>query len=319
MIFLFPTNLKKLLKKQHYEFAGEHTAVKICEWTKKSLNDQGICYKEQFYNIKSHLCCQMSPAINFCSHSCTFCWRPLEYNQGIEFNQSDDPKDLINKCIEAQRKKISGFGGSKSVNKKKLKEAQNPRNFAISLSGEPTLYKKLPELIIELKKRKLSSFLVTNGTNPDMLKKLLEKKAEPTQLYITLPAPDESTYKKVCKPLIKDGWKKIMQSLSLLNRFKRNVIRLTLVKGLNMIKPEKYAELIQKYQPLFVEMKAYVYVGHSQERLAIENMPRHNEIVEFSKQIEKQTSSEYKIVDEKKESRVTLMMKKDFKGRIMKF
>ena len=46
-------------------------------------------------------------------------------------------------------------------------------------------------------------------------------------------------------------------------------------------------------------------------------MPRHEEIIEFSKQIAKLTG--YKIIDEKPESRVVLMMKKDRKDRVMQF
>ena len=48
---------------------------------------------------------------------------------------------------------------------------------------------------------------VENENNPDVAEfweKLI--KHQPTQLYITLPAPDEKTYLKCCKPLIKDGW-----------------------------------------------------------------------------------------------------------------
>ncbi|MFH0898421.1 MAG: 4-demethylwyosine synthase TYW1, partial [bacterium] len=171
--------------------------------------------------------------------------------------------------------------------------------------------------IKELHKRKISSFLVTNGTNPLMLKKLLLKKQQPTQLYITLPAPDEKTYNKVCKPLIKDGWKKIMQSLKLIHKFKRSVIRLTLVKEENMSHPEKYAEIIRKTKPLFVELKAYMWLGYSRARMKEKNMPLHEDIIEFAQQISK--LSGYKIIDEKKESRVALLMKKDFKGRKMKF
>lgn len=312
---MIPAGLRKLLEKQHYEFAGEHTAVKICEWAKKSLRDEGVCYKERFYNIKSHLCCQMTPTINFCSHACIFCWRPLEHNLGTKFKVKDNPEDIIDNCIKAQRKKISGFWGNEKVNKKKLEEAQNPRGFAISLSGEPTLYKNLPELIDELKKRKMTSFLVTNGTNPLMIKKLI--KHQPTQLYITLPAPDEQTYKKTCRPLIKGQWKKILGSLSLLEKFKRSVIRLTLVKNLNMIKPEEYAGIIQKANPLFVEVKAYMHVGYSKQRLEHQNMPRHEEIIDFAKKI--CDHANLKIIDEQPASRVVLLMKKDRKDRKLKF
>jgi len=37
---------RRLLEKQSYEFCGEHSAVKICEWTKKSLRGDGVCYKK---------------------------------------------------------------------------------------------------------------------------------------------------------------------------------------------------------------------------------------------------------------------------------
>ena len=92
---------------------------------------------------------------------------------------------------------------------------------------------------------------------------------------------------------------------------------MTLVKDNNMIYAKKYAEIIEKAEPKFVECKAYMFVGFSCQRLNIKNMPRHDEIVDFAKEIEKNSS--YKIIDEKKESRVVLLMKNDFKGRVIKF
>ena len=65
-----------------------------------------------------------------------------------------------------------------------LKEAFKPIHFAISLSGEPTMYPKLPELIDEIHKRGMTAYLVTNGSYPDMVEKLINH--EPTQFYITL-------------------------------------------------------------------------------------------------------------------------------------
>jgi len=59
------------------------------------------------------------------------------------------------KCIIAQRKLLSGFKGNEKINMEKWKEAQNPDQFAISLIGEPTLYPKLAELILELRKQKI--------------------------------------------------------------------------------------------------------------------------------------------------------------------
>jgi wyosine [tRNA(Phe)-imidazoG37] synthetase (radical SAM superfamily) len=47
-----------------------------------------------------------------------------------------------------------------SDNMNKYEESKHPLHFAISLSGEPTLYPKLPELITELKKNNISSLLL---------------------------------------------------------------------------------------------------------------------------------------------------------------
>ena len=135
-------------------------------------------------------------------------------------------------------------------------------------------------------------------------------------MYISLDAPNEEIYKKVCRPSVKDGWKRLMKTLSLLKELKtRTCIRITSVKGLNMIYPEKYAELIKKSSPKFVEVKAYMFVGYSRQRLNIKNMPLHNEVKEFAEKIAK--GSGYKIIDEKKESRVVLLIKED-KDRIIK-
>lgn len=305
---------KKDLEKQGYRFSGNHSAIKVCSWTKKSLRDEDVCYKNTFYGIQSHRCIQMTPS--FCdTMRCIWCWRDIEFTKQNWDFPVDDPKNIVDESILQHKEYLKGFAGNPKTNMKKFKEALNPLHFAISLSGEPTFYPKLPQLLDEIKKREMTAFVVTNGTNPAMLKKLV--KHQPTQLYITLPAPDEETYLKCCSPLINDGWKKIRQSLKLLKHFKRSTIRLTLVKLENMIAPEKYAGLIMMAQPLFVEVKAYVWVGHSRKRLSLHNMPRSHEIIDFAQEIVK--NSDYKIIDEKEESRVVLLMKKDFKGRIMKF
>ena len=92
-------------------------------------------------------------------------------------------------------------------------------------------------------------------------------------------------------------------------------MRLTLVKGFNFMDSEGYAKLIEKYKPMFVEAKGYSFVGHSQKRLEVQNMPYHKEILEFAKKIEENSS--YKLIDSKKESKVALLAREDFKGRKM--
>lgn len=298
---------EKDLEKQGYRLVGSHSAIKVCMWCKRSLVDSDVCYKEQFYDTKSHRCVQMTPVLWSCSNRCIWCWRDIEHTSKDFKGKVDDPEEIVDGCIKAHVNYLLGFGGNKKANKKKLKDISNPQQFAISLTGEPTLYPKLPELIDELHDRKINSFLVTNGTNPEMLRKLIGKH-EPTQLYVSLPAPNQKIYEKCCSPLIKDGWKKIIESLGLLAVFKcRTAIRLTLVKYENMVNPGGYAKLIDESGADYVECKAYMYVGHSRERLEMKNMPRHHEVMEFAKKIE--ANSRYKMVDEKKESRVVLLAK----------
>ena len=311
---MISNNIKEILKKQHYSLAGEHSAVQVCRWTKKALTDEGFCYKQKFYGIKSHLCCQMTPSVVWCPNKCLHCWRAVELTLGDKLPKNiDSPKEIIEKSIEAQRKLIIGFKGNKKINMKKWEEAQNPKQFAISLSGEPMLYPKIGELISELRKRKITSFLVTNGLYPEKIKELTKKKQLPTQLYISINTPNEELYKKFHRSSMKNAWKKLNQSLELMSKLKnkRTVVRINLVKDLNMIEPENYAKLIQKAKPRFIELKAYMSVGFARERLGYERMPFHKDIKDFSKELLKHLKKDkYKFLAEKTESRVILLGKR---------
>jgi len=305
-----PKKFLDLYYKQGYRIVGkhQHSAVKICRWARESLRHDRTCFKQKWYGIESHRCLQCTPALFWCTHGCEFCWRAVSATLGSDMKgfPIDEPAEIIEGLIKYQKLLLTGFKGNFKVDKKKWKEAQNPTNAAISLAGEPTLYPKLSELIKEFHKRKMTTFLVTNGTMPERLKSL-EK--EPTQLYISLCAPDEETYRKIHNPLIRGGWKKLNESLELMNSFDcKTVIRLTLVKNLNMKSTEKYAKLIEKANPDFIEPKGYMWVGESQNRLKKENMPFHEDVVSFAKELEEFTA--YKIKDDFKPSRVVLLTRK---------
>jgi tRNA wybutosine-synthesizing protein 1 len=129
---------------------------------------------------------------------------------------------------------------------------------------------------------------------------------EPTQLYISVCAPDEEAFKQVCRPQIPKAWEKLNQTLELLRSFKcPTVIRITLARGLNMKNAEGYARLTTKASPTYVEPKAYMHVGFSRLRLSYGHMPNHREIREFAVQMAKETG--YKLIDESQESRVVLL------------
>jgi tRNA wybutosine-synthesizing protein 1 len=317
---MIPEKVKKVLKRQHYAIVGKHSAVQVCRWTKKSLRDEGVCYKEQFYGIKSHLCCQMSPAVMWCPNRCLHCWRAIELTIDNELKgKVDSPKEIIDGCINAQRELLSGFKVDKNskkkqlskANMKKFKEAQEPMQFAISLSGEPMVYEHIGGIIEELRKRNKTSFLVTNGLFPNKLKELEKKKQLPTQLYISVNAPDKEIYNKIHRSSKKDAWELLNKSLEIMSQLRnktRTVFRMNLILDMNMTDEKKYAEMIKKANPMFVEVKAFMCVGFANQRIPYEKMPYHEDIIDFSKKMLK-FLPEYKILDEKKESRVVLLGK----------
>ncbi|MCX6749951.1 MAG: 4-demethylwyosine synthase TYW1 [Candidatus Pacearchaeota archaeon] len=321
-------DVKELLKKQHYAIIGknEHSAVQICRWTKKSLRDEGVCYKEKFYGIKSHLCCQMTPSL-YCPNQCIHCWRAIEYTTGDKIpGKIDSPSEIINECVKAQRKLLQGFNIDKHskkkqlsrANQKKLKEAQEPMQFAISLSGEPTIYPYIGELIKELRRRGKTSFLVTNGLYPEKLKELLKEKQLPTQLYISVNTPNEESYNKFHRSTIKNAWEKLNETLNLLPKLKnktRTIFRMNLVKDLNMFpeQAKEYAQLIKKSLPHFIELKGFMSVGFARERLGYDRMPTDKEMEDFIeillKELKKIGLKEYKLLDEHEFSRAYVLGK----------
>jgi len=298
---MLPEGFKKVLLRQKYSIVGAHSAVKPCLWLRKSLRGGGFCYKQKFYGIKSHRCMQMTPAVGWCSLRCVFCWRNTEYTLGTALEVWDEPEKIIDESIAAHRQAVSGFGGD--ADKKLFQEARKPKHVAISLAGEPTIYPLIGDLIAGFKKRGMTTYLVTNGTMPEKIKAL---ECLPTQLYLSLVAPDFKTHRRVCQPLLPDAWERIQESLMFFPSIDtRKVVRITAVKGLNMFDPPGYARLIETAQPDFVEVKAFMFVGGARNRLTMDNMPSHIEVKEFAKELSRELS--YELKDEKEGSRVVLL------------
>ncbi len=307
------------LRHKHYALIGEHSAVEICEWNKKALRGEGVCYKQQFYNIECHRCAQITPAVVWCHNNCIFCWRPAEYMTMDKFTKEyyDDSKKIIDELFEQRKKLLSGFGGFPKVSKALLKEAEIPSHVAISLSGEPTLYKDLWRLIKELKSRKeiKSIFVVTNGLEPTTLESLSKHKSLPTQLYLSFVAPNKELHLKINKPKIKYSWERLMKTVSLFPKLKtRKVIRFTLIKGINDNKKyiKNFVKIFEKTKADFVEIKAYMFLGYSRKTLKIENMPSFDDCLKYAKAFEK-LSKNYKISDTCKPSRIILLKNKKSK------
>jgi tRNA wybutosine-synthesizing protein 1 len=237
-----------------------------------------------------------------------FCWRAQSGDLEVTWDEMkipkiDSPEEIVEGCLKAQEKILTGYKGNPKTNWRKFQEALIPKHVAISLTGEPTIYDPLGDLIETFSRKGLTTFLVSNGTLPSKLSKLSK---EPTQLYISVCAPNEHIYKQVCRPHFPNAWAKLNETLGFLKSFRcPTVVRTTLVKEHNMEHVDQYAKLIVKANPTYVEAKAYMHIGFSNLRLSFEHMPTHNEVKDFAAELAEKTG--YKIIDEAPESRVVLL------------
>jgi len=270
----------------------------------------------------------MTPAVMWCPNKCLHCWRAIEHTIKNELDKkTDSPSEIIDGCIEAQRKLLIGFKKSSKnkkqlskANMKKWQEAQEPTQFAISLSGEPTVYRDIGGLIEELRRRGKTSFLVTNGLYPEKIKELVRKNQLPTQFYVSVNSSDKKAYEKFHRSSKKDAWERLNKTLKLMKDMNcrtapkgvprdiskgmstRGIFRINLIKNLNMNEKhiEEFAELIKKSKPMFVELKGFMSVGFARQRLGYEKMPWHEEVLDFAKKLA--TATGLKILDEHERS-----------------
>jgi tRNA wybutosine-synthesizing protein 1 len=314
-----PDSLIHTLKKQKYHLIGNHSAVKRCKWLYESIVNGRVCYKEKFYGIKSHQCLQITPSLYYCTQQCLFCWRAQSGDLQVTWDEMklpalSQPEEIVNASIKAQEKILSGYKGHPRADWRKLMEAHRPRNVAISLTGEPTLYPSISELVRMYRQREFTVFLVTNGTLPERLSGLSQ---EPTQLYVSLCAPSEQVYRRLCRPLVPRAWECLNESLELLQSVKcRTALRMTLVRNQNMSNIDEYAKLVEKANPTFIEAKAYMHIGFSNLRLGFDSMPPLTEVRAFAEALSEKTG--YNIIDESVDSRVVLLSRKDVNSKNVK-
>jgi tRNA wybutosine-synthesizing protein 1 len=201
---------------------------------------------------------------------------------------------------------VSGFKGDERCDPEAWEEAREPNQVAISLSGEPTLYPELGAFIALCRRRGMTTFLVTNGSVPKALAKL---DPLPSQLYVTVAAPNSTLYERLCVPQFPKAWENLMETLRLLPSLgTRTVIRHTLVQGHNLGWEDEYAKLDEIAEADFIEPKGYVFVGDSRTRMTVDNMPSHSSVREFSARLGQMLSID--VLREREDSRVVLLGKK---------
>ena len=304
--------ISQQLKKAKYGIS-DHSTVALCHWTKKSFKHEGNCYKHKFYGISTHSCMEFSPAGMYCENRCVYCWRPMEFYENMKMDPKNvaEPVEIISKLMEERRTLIMGHYGDSRSDKKLLDESLKPSHYAISLSGEPTMYPKLPELIKYLKslKETKSIFLVTNGQEPEMIKKLKDEDALPTQLYLSTNAADYESFLKINKPKYDDSWQRWNTTLEMLKSLDtRTVLRITLIRDYNTNKEmiPAFSKMLKQASPNFVEIKSYMHIGRSTNRLDRENMLEMEEVRKFSEEVAKQ-SEIFSVMDESYVSRIVVL------------
>ena len=314
LIQISPTVKSKLQKAKYGVF--NHSAVDLCHWTKKSLSNEGNCYKHKFYGISTHRCMEMTPTAMNCENRCIYCWRPTEFYDTLRMPPElvDEPDVIVDQLLTERKRLLSGFYGHPKNDKIKLDESIFPQHYAISLSGEPTMYPKLPQLIRYLRDLPAtkSIFLVTNGQEPEMLQRLADEDSLPTQIYLSTNASNKEMYHRVNRPRYRDAWERWLNSLNLLSTMEtRIVLRMTIIREYNDASRfvNEFAKIIKEGAPHFVELKSYMHVGMSTDRLEASNMLEMREIKSIGQQICLAIQN-FKIMDESEISRIVVLQNK---------
>lgn len=272
------------LTKQGYRVIGSHSGVKLCRWTKAMLRGRGGCYKHTFYGIESHRCMEATPSLA-CANKCTFCWRHHTNPVGTHWRwKEDDYLSIVEGAVKEHTKMIKSYRGAPGVTPEKAAEGMAPQHCALSLVGEPIMYPHINEFIAELHRRRISSFLVTNGQFPEAIANL---KDNVTQLYVSVDAANQADLNRLDRPLFRDAWDRLRASLGHLKAKRcRTVYRLTLVAGYNAADVEGYARLVRLGNPDLIEVKGVTYCGDNGDAgLSMKNVPYHADVRAFVEEL----------------------------------
>jgi tRNA wybutosine-synthesizing protein 1 len=151
--------------------------------------------------------------------------------------------------------------------------------------------------------------LVTNGQEPEVLERLRDEDALPTQLYLSTNAADHESFINVNKPKYKESWERWNKSLDLLSKLDtRTVLRMTLIREYNDFEKmiPAFAEMVRKANVHFIEIKSYMHIGRSTNRLERSNMLEFGEVKRFASELARQ-SQIYSVMDESTASRIVVL------------
>jgi tRNA wybutosine-synthesizing protein 1 len=132
-------------------------------------------------------------------------------------------------------------------------------------------------------------------------------------LYLSTNAADHESFLKINRPKYDDSWQRWNTSLKMLSKLDtRTVLRITLIRDYNdnekMI--PTFAAMIKDASPNFIEIKSYMHIGRSTNRLEHENMLDMDEVRNFASKLAEQ-SEIFSVMDESFISRIVVLQNKE--------
>jgi tRNA wybutosine-synthesizing protein 1 len=114
---------------------------------------------------------------------------------------------------------------------------------------------------------------------------------------------------KINRPRHGDAWERWWDSLRFLSKADtRTVLRMTLIRGYNDSADfvEEFAQMMDQGDPHFIELKSYMHIGRSNQRLEQEDMLEMDEVRDFSAQLCTKMPS-FAVMDESEISRIVVL------------
>ena len=146
-----------------------------------------------------------------------------------------------------------------------------------------------------------------------MLRRLAYEDALPTQLYLSTNATNRKMFHLINRPRHRDGWERWYESLEFLASAEtRTVLRMTMIRGYNedINFVNDFARLVSQANPHFVEIKSYMHIGMSTQRLERNNMLEMNEVETIADHLVKKLPG-FIIMDKSKISRIVVLQNQD--------
>jgi tRNA wybutosine-synthesizing protein 1 len=153
---------------------------------------------------------------------------------------------------------------------------------------------------------------VTTGQEPDMLRRLANEDALPTQIYLSTNASNRAMFMQVNRPRHRDAWERWQDSLHFLATVDtRTVLRMTMIRGYNdgPEHAEEFAQLMQQGEPHFIEIKSYMHVGMSTQRLEMDSMLSMEEVRSYADMLREKMPA-FSVMDESEISRIVVLQNK---------